>query len=541
MQVRRALSLALVLSACALACVPAAKKPVEVRQADTEASSGDWESALEKYRVAAHESPNDAGIKKKVAEAERKCADIWAQRATQANAEGRIAEAADLWRRSLDVTPAVDRPKSPATRDVLANLAALEYAGESASAEGREADALTSFLVLEMAQPDRAGIQERVNEARKGFASHLVALSDTHWKRELGGASLAANIRALQYDPMQDKATGNANDLRRVLRKKTRFTLDGVKIEETGYKPLAAALTQKLGPRLDDYPPYGPWPVKDTGGRATLVATIAEYEKSELATEGVDEMPNTLAPKLDPVPNPDVALQKAKIERLEKKLADLQAKMRAEIDKKKKRKGAPPAKPGEKPPEDTGLLLARDIDKTRIDVASAKARLEQLPPTVIPPPPDPTWKLPWTRTIRTVKARVRFEFRDSDFADPILVDAAHDLEKSDRVHAGNGEQGIEPDPLKIPDWDEMIAELAEQLATEAVTAIEKAKKRRIDSLLAEGRLQQRSRNDAEATHAYVQLLFIVGPEALPADVAFYLENALENPRLKDVVGTSSAN
>jgi len=527
--------------ALAFACAPSTKKPVEVRQAETSASTGDWEAALESYRVAARETPDDPALKKKIAEAEKKCSEIWAARGTQSNAEGRITEAAVLWRRSLEATLPADRPKSPATRDVLENLSALEYAGESASAEGRHADALACFVVLELVQPDRAGLRDRVADAKKSFATHLVAESDAYWKRDLAGASLGANLRALTYDPQQDKALANTKDLRRVLGKRTRFTLDSVKVEDTGYKALAASLSQKLSPRLDDYPPYGPWPVKETGGRATFTATIAEFEKNEVATEGVDLMPNTLAPKLDPIPNPEVAQQKAKIERIEKKLAELQAKMKVELDKKKKR-GAPAATPtGERPPEDPGLVLARDVDKTRIDLASAKARLDQLPPTVIPPPPDPTWKLPWTRTIRTVKARVRFEFRDSDFADPILVNAGHELEKSDRVHIGNKEQGVDADPLKIPEWDDMISELGDQLATQAIVAIENAKKRRVESLLEEGRHQQRSKNDAEAMNAYVQLLFIVGPEGLPSDAAAYLERTLENPRLKDILGPVPTN
>ena len=535
---RRALvPLALFAFTLALACAPSTKKPVELRQADTSANSGDWEAALDSYRVAARETPDDPALKRKIAEAEKKCSEIWAARATSSNAEGRITEAAVLWRKSLEATLPADRPKSVATREVLENLSALEYAGESASAEGRHADALACFVVLELVQPDRAGLHERVVDAKKSFANFLVLESDTFWKRDLAGASLGANLRALQYDPGHDKAQTNTKDLRRVLGKRTRFALDGVKVEDTGYKGLAGALQQKLVPRLDDYPPYGPW--KDAAGRATFTATIAEFEKNEVATEGVDLMPNTLAPKLDPIPNPDVAQQKAKIDRVEKKLAELQTKMKAELDKKKKR-GAPAATAkDERPAEDPGLVLARDVDKTRIDLASAKARLEQLPATVIPPPPDPTWKLPWTRTIRTVKARVRFEFRDSDFADPILVNAGHELEKSDRVHIGNKEQGVDADPLKIPDWDDMIGELADQLATQAVVAIENAKKRRVDSLLEEGRHQQRSKNDAEAMNAYVQLLFIVGPEGLPGDAASYLERTLENPRLKDILGPAA--
>ena len=60
-------------------------------------------------------------------------------------------------------------------------------------------------------------------------------------------------------------------------------------------------------------------------------------------------------------------------------------------------------------------------------------------------------------------------------------------------------------------------------------------------LLSKAIHQQRSKNDAEAMNAYVQLLFIVGPEGLPSDAAAYLERTLENPRLKDILGPVPTN
>ncbi len=527
------------LSVFCLACPP---KQQTVKQGDSLASVGDWETALAQYQQALREKPDDLAVKKKIEEAQPKVVEIWTKRGIDANATGNVGDAGDLWRRAIELVPEVPeggRKASAPWGQIEQNASALEYFGETALAEDREQDALHAYAALALVFPDKTQFVDKHNEATRKFAASLAEEADGLWKRNLPGASLVVVLRALQYDPLQPRAFANGAELKKTLRKRTKVELNGAKVVEGGFKGLGNALEKKINPKLDDFPPYGPF--KDAPVKATFVVTVEAFEKDEIVEEGVDDMPNTLAPSMDPVPNPAVEEQKAKIVRVEKKLAELNAKMKADIAAKKakakakassgKKSAAPkPANPG-----DAGLQVARDLDKTRVDLASAKARLEQLPLTIIPPPPDPTWKLPWVKTIRWVETRVRFEIQEPDFAEAITSSVVHKVEKGDRAHKGNETQGVGPDKLELASFEDLTAELAEKVAAEAASVMEKARNRRIAALLERGQQQEKAGDEAEAHDAYMRLLFTVGPDALPADAAKSLAKALDHDRFKEIV------
>lgn len=491
-----------------------------IKQADTIAKTGDWEAALTGYRAALKEQPNDKTINERVHKAEIEVAKIYLQRASEANDAGRLGEAGDLWKKAYDLDGDPDFQQQ--IKDAIsANESALEYFGDISMDYYSYDDAIGAYGALLIVEPQSVDLIERYRAAKREYAGDLSLTAEDLSKRNLRGAALVASLRALQNDPMTPGAFDRATSLRKELVGATKVSLPEVKVEDHGYRALGLALVPKLAPKLNAWPPYGP--TRDPNAiKGAFVATIEEFSKEETSKKGVDQMPNTLPQPTEPVPNPEILVQKKKIAGLQRELHKLRDDLKKTLpskDGKRSRMSLTKRKrlaQLEEQRRQAGLVAARKVDAKRKEIAAAKVALAALPPTVPPPPLPKTWDLPWKEVTRTVTARVKFELRESDMDEPVTTTITRTVTHTDRTHEGNGEQGVMPDALDLPGWDAMCAEVASQFV-DGTQVIAQARTRRVEKLLAQGRAKHAMGNDDEALEAYIDAMFILGPDALPQD------------------------
>lgn len=513
----------------------AAKK---VRQADAVAKQGNWEEALAEYRVAAAEHPNDKKINERIQQASREVALLDVKKAETSNAAGKLGEAGDLWKQALDLT---DDPtvRQSVTDSIGANASALEYYGDISSQFYSWQDAIGAYGALLIVRPNDVDLLERYRQAKREFAGDLNLASDELNRKDLAGAALVASLRALQNDPMQSGAFDRVANLRRTIAGRSKVALNEVKIEDKGYHGLGLALSPKLTRKIADYPPYGP--TKDPEAvPAVFVVTIDSFDKSETEAKGEDVLPNEIPPSKEPVPNPAVAEQQKKIEKLVADLGGMQSDLKKLMPPKSAQRPTPSTHKKALAPDAeakrlAGLDLARKIDAKRKDIAAAKTELAALPLTVPPPAPPATWTLPWTDVTRTVTAKVKFEIDEKDGDGPVVIELTKSVTHKDRTHKGNEKQGMLPDPLELPTFDVMYNELAEQFQ-DGAQVIGQARSRRVERLLAEARTKKQMGDDDASLNAFVESLFILGPDGLPKDAQIQLAKDTDNEQLKEILG-----
>ena len=508
------------------------------KDADTLARTGDWETALIQYRIASAAHPNEMGLYNKIDHAEEKVVAIWTKRGFDSNEEGRLGDAGEWWRRAIDLQAerveegrAFGDPKEmKAWKAIVANMSALEYYGDVAVAEERHEDAIGVFGAILRATPERVDLVEKHLAAKRAFAGELFTAADGLKRRDLLGAALVSDLRALQHDPMQPQAFHDGTELRRALRARTRIALQDEKVEDKGFKALGAGIGRKMTAKLGDFAPYGP--TRDPlAKKAAFKVTIEEFARNESTQEGEDPRPNTIAPSTVPVENPAIAVQTEVVKSLERDLALHQKALKTALAEKARRNKKPIQ--GAPVVDDAGLAAARALDKTRAELDAAKATLAALPAKVAPPAPPATWSLAWKETTRTVEARVRFEITESEFAEPVTMVITHRAQRTDRSHAGNAPQGVEADPLVLPSFEELTGDLSAQFA-DGATVIDQARARRVGALVERGRADVKNGREEEALDAFVTVIFMAGPAALPEDAAAFLSRRLEHDRLKEI-------
>lgn len=521
---------------------PGCAKQRAVKRADQVAKAGDWETALTQYRLAAAEHPGDEKLAERVTRAKREVANLYLQRAAQANASGDLGLAGDLWKKAMEMSPdplVVEQVRT----EIQANASALEYFGDSSADFYAWEDAIGAYGALLVVQPNSVDVLEKYREAKREFAGDLTVASDELTRKNLKGAALVTSLRALQHDPMQQGAFDRVSSLRRELAGRTRIALQEVEVRESNQpssKAFALALSPKLTPRIDDFPPYGP--TKDPGAiPAQFVVIVEDLERDETVVKGSDVLPNTIPASKVPVPNPAVAEQEKQIAKLNKELRELKDRVNKLRTGKEPRKGkAPPKKKlaqTEAQRRKEGLELARKVDAKRAEIAAALVHLKTLPATVPPPPPPETFTLAWKDVTRTVEAKVRFEIREKDFEEPLTVTITKKMSKMDRTHEGNEKQGVFPDALELPTFEAMVQELASEFA-DGANVIAQARDRRVKHVLAEARSKKAAGEDEAALDAFVESLFLLGPEQLPDDAAVEVAKSAENAKLKEILGTT---
>jgi hypothetical protein len=549
--------------------VPGCAKKRTIKKADEVAKTGDWETALTQYKLAQASHPADAQIAERVRRAEREVAQVYIQRAADANAKGDLGQAGELWRKALEMTPD-PVVQEMVKAEIFSNASSLEYFGDVSSDFYAWEDALGAYGALLLVQPNSVELLEKYREAKREFAGDLSVVSDELQRKNLKGAALVTSLRALAHDPMQQGAFDRVTVLRRELAGRTRVAVQAVEVEEKdhGARTFALALVPNLTPSLDDYSPYGP--TKDPKALpANFVAVIESVSKDEKTVTGEDVLPNTIPASKEPIVNPAIAEQEKVVAGLNKELKELQEQVKKSKPGRQPRpaatKPAPKAaakntKKGKKAPEPVvveesksvsakkkklqeaeeakrqqGLELARQVDKKRKEIATALADLKALPATVAPPPPPPTFTLGWKEVTRTVTAKVRFELRERDFGEPITLTIEKTLSKTDRTHNGNEKQGVFADALELPSFEAMYQELATQFG-EGAGVIAKARDRRVERVLAEARNKKAMGEDEQALDAYVESLFLLGAEQLPEDAAVEVAKSAENEKLLEILG-----
>lgn len=151
--------------------------------------------------------------------------------------------------------------------------------------------------------------------------------------------------------------------------------------------------------------------------------------------------------------------------------------------------------------------------------------------------PGATWDLAYREVTRTVEATVRFELKESGVAAPVVVEITERLERTDRTHAGSKKRRVAADPLTLPSSKAMLAELAPRFGAGA-SVIATARDRRVQMGLVQAkRALARGRTD-EALHAYVEVLFACGPDALPPDAAAFVARATGRDSVETLLAAS---
>lgn len=534
------------LAASGLLLAGCAKKRA-LKKADEVAKTGDWETALTQYKLAAADHPGDEDVVERVKRGEREVAQLYIQRAADANVQGDLGTAGELWRKALEmsVEPEV---QEMVRAEIFANASSLEYFGDVSADFYAWEDALGAYGALLLVQPNSVELMEKYREAKREFAGDLSLASDELTRKNLKGAALVTSLRALQHDPMQPGAFDRVSDLRKELAGSSRVAIQEVEVEhkDRGAKTFGYALVPKLTPRIDDYPPYGPTKAqKAVSGH--FVAVVEDVKKEEKTVNGEDILANTIPPSKVPVVNPAIAEQEKVVAGLNKELKDLKEQVRKSKPgrkaKRERKKAKTPAarkklaKIDEQKRQE-GLELARAVDKKRKEIAAALTELKALPATVPPPPPPETFALPWKDITRTVTAKVRFELREQDFGEPVTLTIEKTLSRSDRTHKGDEKQGLFPDPLELPTFEAMYQELAGQF-TEGANVIGSARTRRVERVLAEARNKKAMGHDEAALDAYVESLFLLGADSLPEDAAIEVAKSAENEKLVEILGTTN--
>ena len=500
-----------------------------LRSGDTSAHGGDWETALVQYRRAAAAHPESGEAARKLATATDKVQEIWTKRGNDANAAGRLGEAAEWWLKAVNLSEGEDAPKKTvAWKAIVSNGSALEYFGDVAVNEGRHEEALACYEAVIKVHGERVDLVQKQLDAQRAWATELADEAGSLERRNLPGAALVSDMRALQEDPLQQDAFHGKDALTKKLRSATRVALQEVKLDDHGYRGLGNVLLAQASKGLSEFPPYGP--TKDPNAlKATYKVSILSFEKHEETKKGVDEIANDEPASTVPVVNPAVVAQQKLIADLQTKLAQQQAEM--------KKAAAPASHKPTDAQKSKGMAAARAVDQTRAQLEVERAKLAALPPTVMPPPPPPTWQLPWTETTRTVEATVRFEVAEPDFAEPMVVELTHHITETDRAHDGNARHHVEPDPLDLPSFDQMVASLAAQF-DDGAQVIGQAKARRVERLVAQGRELHAKGSDPEALDSFVAVIFLAGPEALPDDAAAFVAQHLDAEAFKALVAAN---
>jgi len=541
----RKFSLLVMLLAVSGVLLAGCAKKRTLKKADQVAKTGDWETALTQYKLAAADHPGDKDVVDRVRRAEREVAQLYIQRAADANVKGDLGEAGDLWRKALEMS--IDPSTQELVKaEIFANSSSLEYFGDISGDFYAWEDALGAYGALLLVQPNNIELLEKFREAKREFAGDLTIASDELTRKNLKGAALVTSLRALAHDPLQQGAFDRVTYLRKDLAGRSRVAIQGVEVEEMdrGAKTFSLALVPVLTTKIDDFPPYGP--TKDPKAlSANFVAVIEDVKKTETAVTGEDILPNTIPASKTPVVNPAIGEQEKVVAGLNKELRELQDQVKK--SKPGKQKKAKPAKTAaakkklaqiDEAKRKEGLELARQVDKKRKEIASALSDLKALPTTVPPPAPPETFALAWKDVTRTVTAKVRFELREKDFGEPITLTLTKSMTRSDRTSNGDEKQGVFPDPLELPSFEAMYQELATEF-TEGAAVIATARARRVERLLAEARNKKAMGDDEAALDGFVESLFLLGAEELPQDAAVDVAKNAENEKLLEILGSAA--
>lgn len=468
------------------------------------------------------------------------------QRGREAEREGDLAAAAEWWRQAslLD-------PESGALRRLRRRAREVERFGDRAVEARRYRDAFLSYGALLHLEPDVPELIRKNDAAHAALGEELHANAIALEARGLEGAAFATELQALHHAPLHPDAFTAAARLKAELLTRNHVAVQGIEIEDGGAWGFAEALVPRLEVRLREQPPLGPTRAKpwiagrvrvsverfewwddtrfgierkkmDPAALALVDMSVEEVEEGALlAVEDVER---------DLVANPEHEARAFLVSETEAELERLHALLRGPEPTPKPKRGATPVRtpfPPRPPAPEAAEKLEADLEARRDGLGRVPVNLDRGKARA-------RWILPWRETTRTADARVRFELHEIAAPEPDVVTLTLSASALDRTHPGNATHDVDPDPFELPE----LAALEEKLADAFVARVDvlgKARERRAARLLAQARESLETGDIDGALDAFVDVLFLVGPDKLPDDAAAVIAHRLEHDRFRNVL------
>lgn len=541
------LALAAVLLSLTVACASG-----HVREGDRFAKQGKYEDALVEYRAAQKIQATNR-VLKRINKVEKTLSEIWVKKGLEAAKAGAMGEAAGWWSKAAEVRPNDTKPGSP--RVVIAeNAAKLEVCGDEAMKERKWEESFTCWETLRIAYPDRIDLQTRIDEAKKMFAADLDRDAQALAKKGLTGAALVLAMRARTYDPLQEGGFSREQKYRAELASASLVNIASVAMEDRGHWALAGYLAPAIEKRLASHPPYGPT-TNPLATQAAFAAAIEQFAWWDEQLHGYTKKESDAKPAdSKKQPNPEHAAQKVVVEKLEKELKQMEAAAKAGAAapaavatpapavKPAGGKGKAAAAPVATPPPAKRTLASRapgagDVEKKRKELDAARAKLASMPEQTDAGTAASAYYLPWTEVTRVVEATVRFEVREPDFGEPVTKTVTLRVTSKDRTNAADEAHKIAADPLELRAVEDLVRELAKDLAGPGTAMLEEARERRAERWIQKGREAHAKGGADESLDCYVRALFAKGVEggSLPGDAATHVAIRLEEGSFRDIV------
>lgn len=520
---------------------------------------------MEEYRRAYDERPQDRDLLDKKNHAEEEVAKLWTKRGLDAQSAGKLGDAGEWWRKAIELKPELDGKES-AKAIVIANAQTLEQFGDQAVQQNRFDDAFHAWGPLLLVYPDRLDLSNKATDAHKQYAAQLDSAAATLAQKNLLGAALVTDLRALQHDPLHPQAYARAAELRKTIHSRSAVSIPAVTLDDQGWWNLGVALVPKLNRHLGEYPPYGP--TKNAAAiPATFTVTIEDFDWHDTtlhyveAHEGKGTEPHAKGEK---VTNPRWDAESKLVAALQKELEYMQAGATTQADRtspwihagdasadaaatptpaptpvkkgKKSRKKIAATEESATPrkPLDARKATADEIAKKKDEVEKAKAELAKIPKE-IPAGEDTTWYSQYAETTRTAHAKVRFEVREPDFDTPVTKELDLTYEVKDRWNDADPAHSIAADPLNLPPIAQMLDGLSDKFVEDGVATIKDARTRRAERWLASAKEHRSAGQSDEALDADVRAMFLLGVDGVPSDARSAVVARLDGQDPKVVV------
>lgn len=480
---------------------------------------------------------------------------------------GDYAAAAEWWRQA-----ALLHPEGSAERRIRRAAAEIERFGDRSVESKRFEDAFLCYGALLQVEPDLPQIIVKNDRAHASFGEELHAKAVELDARELAGAAFATELRALHHAPLHPQAFANAARLRLELLARNHIAVQGIEMHDHGFWGLGEALVPRLNERLREETPLGPTRAKPwIAGRVRV--QIESYEWWEETRFGIErkkmdpealalvEMPaieaeegglsgsGPEAAERDLVANPEhdaraflVAETEIEAERLQSILRDAgtpvptptpEAPPKRNKKRRKKKEPEPVAAPV-RTPIPPRPPSAEEVEGLQADLEDRRDSLGRVATNLDRSKAKARWILPWRETTRVVEARVRFELHEFAAPEPDVLVRTLRVTDADRTHPGSALHGVDPDRFEISTLEALDDRLADAFVSE-VDVLGQARARRATRVIAAGRSALDAGDVETALDAFVDALFLVGPDKLPEDAAAVIASRVEHDRFRSIL------
>lgn len=483
---------------------------------------------------------------------QREAAELYVRRGREAERTKDYAAAAEWWRQA-----ALLDPEGSAERRIRRAAAEIERFGDVSVGAKKFEDAFLCYGALLQVEPDLPQIIKKNDAAHASFGEERHRAAAALEKEELLGAAFATELQALRHAPLHPEAFSSAARLKLELLTRNHVAVQGIEMHDRGFWGLGEALVPRLDERLREEAPLGPTRARPwIAGRVRVEIERFEWwdetrfgiERKKMDPEALAlvEMPEAEAEEggiagaaRDLVANPEhdaraflVGETELEVERLQAilRLADAPRPEPPKKIKQKSQLAATPVRtpvPPRPPTAEQVENLQADLEDRRDSVGRVATNLDRSKAKA-------RWILPWRETTRTVEARVRFELHEFSAPEPDVILRTLRVTEADRTHPGSALHGVDPDRFEIAALDVLEARLADAFVNE-VDVLGQARARRAARVIARGRRALEAGDVETALDAFVDALFLVGPDKLPDDAAAVIAFRLEHDRFRSIL------